>query len=199
MIRNVEEIFEPLRSLKVGDFVNRRSLPEVVIAAIDSLVDVFVTSDLDTRCQITHQVDWTFSFAFFLYAGRTAVESVRQNEPELLRRGLVALAIENLAFDYRDSLSPLSMIYCSARKFPQVRADELFQDVAGLSCSPFNAFLSGFIKTPETSKSITRFGWKESAPPALFDYEALPQKNAKGSRKFWLLIRKFRRLLPILR
>jgi hypothetical protein len=198
MIHDLEAVFRPLRSLKVAKFVHERSLPPLTISSIDALVDIFVASDWDGRHQINQEVNPSFSFAFFIYAQRTAVDSVRLNSPDLLNRGLLALAIENLAFDYRDSLCVVAQIYHSAQRFPQISADELFQEVGRLSCPPFSEALSAFVRRSEASKSITVFGLKESIPPAPFDYEAI-QRSSKRPSKLRTLLREFRRLIPILR
>jgi hypothetical protein len=173
MMSELDTIFEVLRKLKVGDFVHKRSLPDDAIAAVDKLVDIFGDSDEETRHQIAKKVDFSVSFVFFTYAGMLAVKSVRDQKPSLLRRGLIALAVENDTFDWRDTFFPLVKIYHSARKFPQINPDKLFLSVAEISCQPFRETLLAFINRSEAAKSLEAFGIRESAPPAPFDYEAV--------------------------
>jgi len=193
MTENLDSAWALLRSLRVGDFVRSRELPPHIIASIDTLVDAFVAGDSDEKLRINREVEYTFSFAFFLYAGRAAVESVRRNRPELLRRGLGALAIENLIFDARDSLREVAKLYNSAQKFPQLDPDEVFRSVASTSTTPFNEALSGFIQRSGASKSLARFGLQESTPPTPFNYEVLG-KELKRSSRLHLLLRRLRRL-----
>jgi len=199
MTDNVKALFEPLRSLRVGDFVHVRRLPQQAVASIDALVDMFAAGNSETKRAISREVNSDFSFAFFGYTYAAAVESVRGNRPELLRRGLVALAIENGAFDFRDSLRSLAEIYHSARKFPQISADELFQEIASSASPRFSEVASEFISRPEESKSLEAFGLKETVPPAPFGYEALPRRIPKRRTKLLAFLRKLRRLVPILR
>jgi hypothetical protein len=195
MADEISDALASLGVLKVGDFVHSE-LPSDVIASIEKLVDAFSTADAEQKHRIVRGVHYTFSFVFFSYAGRAAVESVRQKRPDLLRRGLLALGIENCTFDARDSLRTLVKIYNSTRKFPQVDAAKLFEDAARISCAPFSATLSDFISRPEEQKSLAAFGLKESTPPAPFDYEAMGapvEQLSSKVRMFWRQLR--RRLL----
>ena len=186
MTEDLGSAWELLRSLKVLDFMHSRKLPPDAIASIDSVIDAFLVGDAEEKKQINREVDKAFSFAFFMYALMAAVDSVRQNQPVLLRRGLLAVAVENLAFDWRDSLPQVAKLYHSARKFPQIDADGLFRNVADISNEPFNELLSSFIRRPEESKSLACFGLIESIPPAPFDYEA---RLRKSPSRFQLYLR----------
>jgi len=141
MTPELKVLFGPLRRFKVGDFVHRRQLPSDAVALIDALVDPF----LDVRREICSQSDPSTSFLLFLYAGQVAVQSVRDQNPAVLARGLIALAIENLAFDGRDTVVALAQIYHSARRLPEVRADGLFQQLAEMSLPPFRDSLLSFV------------------------------------------------------
>jgi len=180
MTDDVLDTMDALRNLKVGDFMDCE-LPPDVIASIEKLTDAFARGRMEEKLQIVSGVNYTFSFAFFCYAGRAAVESVRNKRPDLLRRGLWALAIENCTFDARDSLLVIVRIYHSARKLTQIYADEFLEEVASTSCTPFSTTLAEFVRRPDDMKSLARFGLRESSPPAPFDYEPLP----KRSRFLW--------------
>jgi hypothetical protein len=128
MTNDVLDPMDPLRDLKVGDFIHS-GLPPNIISSVEKLTNEFATADLEQKLRIVRGVRYTFSFVFFSYAGRTAVESVRQKDRELLKRGLLALAIENCTFDARDSLPVIARIYHSARKLLRMDADEFLEEV----------------------------------------------------------------------
>ncbi len=199
MISNLDAIFEPLRSLSVHDSYRHHSLPPECIISIDTLVDIFLAGSWDVKREISRNVDAKFSFAFFMYAQQSAVESVRGGTPEMLMRGLLALAIENLAFDCRDSITILAQLYHSARRFPQIATDELFRHVVDISCLPFRETLEGFVNRSDAGKSIEVFGLRESTPPAPFNYETVRPARETRAARVRKLLQGFRRLIPILR
>lgn len=151
MSENLNSAWAVLRSVKALDFMRTREMPPSVIASVDAIIDAFDAGDAQERNRITRNVDKTFSFVFFMYARRASIEAVRRGQPGVLRRGLLALAIENLTFDWRDSMPQLVKLYHSAGKFPQVDVGDLFGTVATTSSAPFNQLLSGFIRGPEES------------------------------------------------
>lgn len=190
-------IFEPLRGLKVGDFVHRRQLPPDAVASVDTLVDLFASGGPDVRRQLNCEVDYRISFVFFMYAGQLAEQSVRDQNQALLTRGLIALAVENDTFDWRDSLSVLAQLYHSAQKL-LLDADELFRRTADISNQPFRDTLLAFVDRSTAAKSIKAFGLKESSPPAPFCYETVrPKRTTRTNVR--RLLQGFRRWLPNLR
>jgi hypothetical protein len=198
MTESLSSAWALLRSLKVLDFMRNRELPSAVIASIDTVIDAFEAGDRHERNRIICAVDKRFSFVFFMYAGMSAVESVRRNQPELVRRGLIALAIENLTYDWRDSIPQLAKLYHSAQKFSQIDAEELLGDVGRMSNAPFNEMLSSFAQRSEESKALEGFGLRETLPPSLFNYETM-QHSFKRPHTLKTLLRRFGRMTGIKR
>lgn len=198
VITDIRAIFDTLRRLKVGDFVHNQNLPSNAVAYVETLINMYAASDDDVRREISNQVGIDISFIFFTYARQIAVQSVRSKSPEILSRGLIALAIENLTLDWRDSLVALAQLYHSSRKFPQVYPDELFSQVAATASPQFRETLLAFVGRSDTDKSLGAFGLREAPPPAPFDFETQPSMRTTPT-KVRRLFRKLRRLIPILR
>jgi hypothetical protein len=91
-----------------------------------------------------------------------AIEAVRERDEVKVFKGLVALAIENQAFDWRDSLAVLTLLFHSAIKIG-VDAPNLIHRVATISSSQTSAYFLQFLaRTPE-NRDIAKFGYKEGA------------------------------------
>jgi hypothetical protein len=101
-LRDPESMREPL--------VARRGM----MGLVEHLAETFAVADPDQRKRIYSSVKPKFSYVFFMYCGRMAVEAVKRKDPQLLRLGTISLAIENLTFDARDSMIHLAIINHSA-------------------------------------------------------------------------------------
>jgi len=164
----VEESFRCLRRLHAQDFF-RRELPTDAIASIERLVDVFANSNPAERQRITLGVERSFAFVFPAYARRAAVESVRTNDPGLLKRGLIGLAIENATVDLRDTLPFVAFLYNSALKL-NLNATDLLRGVGQDACPRFRRVVEGFLERDEASRSVNSFHYMESGKGAAFTY-----------------------------
>ena len=163
----VSAAFRCIQVLKPGDYRNR-PLPPDAITSVESLVDVFFTEPSD-RTRIVESVRPEFSFVFFMFAANAAVEAVRRHNPALLTRGLLALAVENLTFDFRDTLRILAQLYNSARLLG-LDAAAIFAAVSEYSCAPFAKTVGQFPRRPEDLLSLKAFGIRVTKPPQPFSY-----------------------------
>lgn len=107
------------------------------------------------------RVEFSFAFIFQRYAHRAAEKAIRQIDPDLLNRGLIALAIPSAKEDWRDTLVFLALLYRSACKL-NVNASELFHEVAQIACPAFRRTLEGFLGRDEGARTIESFHWRET-------------------------------------
>jgi hypothetical protein len=185
----VSAAFEHIQVLKVGD-CRGRPLPHDAIAAIETLADIFASEPAE-RSRIAGSVRPEFSFVFFTFAADAAVESVRQKNADLLARGLLALAIENLKFDARDTLRFLAQIYNSAQLLG-VDASQLFAEIRERACAPFSGIIDEFLRRPEELRSTKAFHIRVTKPPQPFGYVV----EWKPPSRIHKLVERLRDLLP---
>ena len=191
----VDRAFELLRSVRWEDYFLRVP-PAETVEAIDRLIDAYISSDPAGREEMAQQVDRSFAFVFPDYAQRAAEGAVRRNDPELLKRGLIALAIENTKTDWRDTLPDLAFIYHSAGKL-NVSALDLFRNTATIACPPFQRLLEGFLSRREEMRSIEYFHYKEAGAGHTFRYlyvkppSHIPSRLERKTRMFLRRLRQF--------
>lgn len=156
----VEEAFAKLKLLKVADFYKKPVLTQEELDRIQLICDRYLVALPDERDRIHSMVKPEISFLFFMYAKDMAVKAVRDQEKETIFKGLVALAVENQVFDWRDSMTVLVLLHHSAVKIG-ANALGLFQRVAAIS-SPrtSDGFLQFSARTPD-KLDIGKFGFKE--------------------------------------
>jgi len=191
----VDRGFEYLRSVHWEDYF-RRGWPTGALESIERLIDAFASSDPAGREKMTQQVDRSFAGVFSGYAMRAAMESIRRNDPELLKRGLIALAIENAKTDWRDTLPYLALIYHSAGKL-NVNASDLFRNTATIVFPQFQRLLEGFLNRREEMRSIEYFHYKEAGAGDTFSYlyveppSHIPSRFERKTRMFLRRLRQF--------
>ena len=190
LINDISHAFGSLQDLKVGDFFHRK-LPPEALECTDFLIDAFVSSDPAGREQITQRVEKSFAFVFSGYACHAAIESVRRNDPSLLKRGLLALAIENGKIDWRDSLPWIVLLYHSACKMG-VDFKGLVHEVAGVACPPFLGVISGFLSRDEEHRTIESVGFRESGDGPSFDYVRFERERERRPTNLVILLRRLR-------
>ena len=157
----------------------RRKLPPDVIESVDRLIDAFVGAGPKEREQIVERVRDPFRFVFESYAYYCAAqESIRRNDPGLVKRGLIALAIQNASPDWRDTLPFLAALYRSACKL-NMDAPALFREVAQIACPAFHGLLEGFVRRDERGRMIGSFRIKETGEGDTFAYEFVPPPGLK--------------------
>jgi len=170
-MRNMSDLtdkaFESIRHLRVGDFIlPHRELPSAAIAAVENLTGIFDVGTPAEREAITERVDRSFAFVFERYAHSCAVESVRRNDPSLIKRGLVALALENAKVDWRDTLPVAALLHNSA-VWLKMDASGLFASIGEMAQPPMRRILSSYGEPPE-SRTIESYHYKESGQGSSF-------------------------------
>jgi len=157
--RAIEEIFAKLRLLKVFDFYKTRVLTQEQQGWVQFICDHYLRALPDERARIHSMVTPEISFLFFMYAKAMAVEAVRERQEEKIFKGLIALAVENRVFDWRDSMMVLVLLHHSAAKIG-ADASQLFQRAAAIS-------------TPQTSEGFLQFAARalENLDLAKFGYQ----------------------------
>jgi len=166
-MRNVSDLtdkaFESIQHLRVGDFIlPYRELPSAAIAAVENLTGIFDVGTPAERAAIAQRVDRSFAFVFERYAHSGAVESVRRNDPSLIKRGLVALALENAKVDWRDTLPVAALLHNSAVRL-KTDASGLFASIGEIAQPPMRGILSSYVSpqnrgrsSPTTTRSPAR-------------------------------------------
>lgn len=156
----LQEIFAKLKRLKVFDFYKTRTLTPEQQDWLELVCNRYIDALPEERHKVNSLVTPEISFLFFMYGKAMAIEAVRDRDEAKIFTGLVALAVENQVFDWRDSLTVLTLLYHSAIKIG-VDAPNVFQRVATISSSQTSAnFLQFLARTPE-NRDIAKFGFKE--------------------------------------
>jgi len=193
----VDKAFDVIRRLRLPDFIlPYRELPSDATAAIECLIDVFADADQSGKERIMLNVEASFAFVFPRYARNAAVESVRRNDPDLLKRGLIALTIENAKVDWRDTLPYLAFVYNSALRL-NVDAVELFRNAASIACPQFRRLLESYLNRDGAPRTLESFHYKESGEGASFTYvyveppSRLPSGTEWKTRMFFRRLRRF--------
>jgi len=193
----VDDAFESIQHLRVGDFIlPSRELPPAAVAAVEDLIGVFEAAGSAEREAITQRVDRSFAFVFERYAHTCAVESVRRNDASLIKRGLLALALENAKVDWRDTLPVAALLHNSALKL-KMDTGGLFADIEEIAQPPIRGILSSY-REPTESRTIESYHYKESGQGGSFTYIYVEQPSRIPSRTEWKIrqfFRKFRRRL----
>jgi hypothetical protein len=177
---NVDELIRFLSD--PGAIGARLTITGGVIGIVEQLATEFASSDASTRERITSCTRPEFSNVFFLYARHAAVQAVRNSDPKLISLGLISLAMENLKFDWRDSLYGMVMINNSAEHV-SLDPNETFQTIRLIVSEPFGSFLDKFMRRPRERRSIALFGLAETVDP--FDYVAMQNRTEQKVFRRW--------------
>jgi hypothetical protein len=202
-MRNVSDLtdkaFESIHHLRVGDFIfPYRELPSAAIAAVENLTGIFDVATPAEREAITQRVHRPFAFVFERYAHSCAVESVRRNDPSLIKRGLVAPALENAKVDWLDTLPVAALLHNSAVRL-KTDAGGLFASIGEIAQPPMRGILSS-CGEPTESRTIESYHYKESGQGSSFTYIYVEPPSRIPSRTEWKirpLFRKLWRRLPL--
>jgi hypothetical protein len=110
-----------------------------------------------------------------------AVLAVRENSPELIELGLVALAIEDGGQDWRDSILALFQLYHSAGKLG-MDAEATFSKIA-LLAEPgvIKKEMNGFPHRPPESRNLKAFCMAEEIGEDGFWYRQIPWSFPKAA------------------
>ena len=152
-----------------------RSIPmEEAMAAI---IAAFRVADQDSRRAIASRLNKHAHRRFLGQAARMAVQAVRENSPDCIEQGLVALLLEEGGGDWRDSIVALFQLYHSAGKIG-VDAARTFSKVADLGKPGLmTKEMVHFPLRPAGSRSLQAFCMEEEIGEDGFRYRQIPWKS----------------------
>jgi hypothetical protein len=152
-----------------------RSLSDPGLAAYDRVIadicQAYVNGDEIARGQIGDRMRAEHSCIHF--AERRAVTAMRTSAPDLIRQGLLAIAIEQIAFDYRESTGALAMLQHAAHK---MGADfgRVIREVADVATLSASQFMIGFASYPYSSETLRGLMLREALDPFGITFVTLP-------------------------
>lgn len=128
--------------------------------AIEALCRICRDGNDDTRDFLRWSIDHFQAWSLITFSKRAAVRGLQTSDPDPIRLGLVALAIENLAAgDVRDDLVALGLVHhCAAT----IHADPaaLFEEAAILSGNAMAAVLRDFILRRDLDGIVKAMGFR---------------------------------------
>ncbi|HVP00412.1 MAG TPA: hypothetical protein VMT15_20210 [Bryobacteraceae bacterium] len=173
-LRTMEELKEFLKNPP-----RRPRLPEAD-AAMALIVASVRTADPDARRSMVRRLSPRARGGFLGYASRMATLAVRQNSPDLIEQGLVALVIEDGGRDWRDSVVALFQLYHSACKLG-MDATATFAKISSLAESgTIKKEMLGFPHRPPGSRSLQAFCMEEEIGEEGFGYRQIPWGKKKA-------------------
>jgi hypothetical protein len=140
---------------------------------IASIVGAFATSDSTGRLRIVSRLSEHTSNALLSYAFQMATEAVRQTSPDLVVRGLTALAIDGGRRDIRDCITGMALLHHSALKLGMdIRST--FETGASYSTSAqFSEAMRSFPERRPAERDLSAFCFREVVAPSGFTYEQI--------------------------
>jgi hypothetical protein len=170
---HVFSLFHQLQGVRVLDFI--KFPPEsrqTVEHSIRELCHIFSAADAGMRSDIASYVDHKFSFAFLWFAKLMAEKAIRESCPEAIWEGLMAILIENFAYDVRDTVPRLVLLHHSATKIGLDCAD-LFARASKLAVSEkASRIVHDFPQWP-TGRGLGSYLYEETGSGASFIYRKL--------------------------
>jgi hypothetical protein len=110
------------------------------------------------------QSDMLHSFAW-----TAAIQSVRKCDEMWIGLGLIAMALENMRLDWRETLIKLSLIGNSARKI-EAPLDQYVRQAVMIAPPECAALIQGFYQQPLENQSIELMGYREATDEDRFTY-----------------------------
>ena len=156
------------------NFLKRIFVKEIISQTDYSLLNIhdltgqYLAANANKRKFIRNSFNDDASWNLILQSRVLAVEAVRQQDYDLVKKGIILHSIENARYDLRDNIIRLSLLYNSGKKLKE-DPDILFREIAKISDSKIKNVLLSFPKRTPENKSITAMGYKEIYDPQ-FDY-----------------------------
>jgi len=137
------------------------------------MLQLFQEADLAARARMNSRLSKFSKDDLAGHARVMAIQAVRNNSPELVREGLIALAAESgTGSDRRDSQVSLAQLYHSAVKLG-MDAPTAFEQAGALAVNDFGDLIRSFPQRPPEKRSLAAFGLKETMTKDGFDYRLL--------------------------
>lgn len=122
-----------LKESTPADYVWGHSYPHVVDVMHD-IVRQYVQADQATRASAQESLDLRVRWVILQYAWECSERAVRTGDPELVREGLLSIAIEDGRYDLRDSIVRMAVLHASACALT-LDPLSLFQEAADVALS----------------------------------------------------------------
>jgi hypothetical protein len=117
--------------------------------------------------QQSHSADRTFdrltspqSRTLYLFARRMAIIAMRTGTGDFIRLGLIALAIENAVYDFRETLGSLSFLQHSAQRI-SIDFPALVAQLLPLFSPEFTRLVTDFLRRGSSATKLGKFGFQE--------------------------------------
>ena len=140
-----------------------------LFTAVDPLIEVFVVANPSDRARLSSRLNRDALGILRTFASSMPVLAVRRASPMLITQGLRALAIIGAAYDIRDLLFDVAILYHAATKLG-IDTLQLFREVASLAPSaPLQEAMRSFpLRSPE-SRDLSAFWLRETLTDGEFD------------------------------
>jgi hypothetical protein len=135
-------------------------LPSPKDDEITQLVEAYLTADPAGRLKIATGLSDSQANWLGTYAHRMALLSVRQQSPEALVNGIVALLMAAKVTDWRDSIMTMAVLYRAAQLLGL--GDDPFRDTAPEAPdAAAGQLLLDFLTRPDPDKTVEAMGYRE--------------------------------------
>jgi hypothetical protein len=110
------------------------------------------------------------SFLLYVFIERMAIMAVRNKNEECIFLGILAIIVEGLTNDYRESLMLLSLLNHSSIKIMK-NLEDIVSQLKLFMNQELNEFLNNFISRKPEDKSIGVMGYEEMITDDGFSYK----------------------------
>lgn len=146
-------------------------LPEPRDEKIAELIRGWIDLSAADRRDVESLISRDNSFTLIAFGERMASLGVRERNSERLLLGLLALGIEGGNFDWRENYKVVPLHYDAAERIG-VDPVLLFDNAATLLGGNLAKFLRGFLRQPQSEKSIAQMGYRIGKDEQGFRYES---------------------------
>lgn len=148
------------------------TLPPALVDQVKRLCQLFTAAGDAQRHALISGIEYRSSFVFFGFTREMAAQAVRKRSGELLIDGLLALIIENLRFDARDSLMVLALLVHSTAKL-KLEPKSFYSNIVRFAQPPTQKVILDFLDRPPDAQRIELFNARESGEGEEFTYLGL--------------------------
>ena len=143
------------------------------VEAIQPIVRTFSSESLETRQVISASLSRDTSRYLLGYAQQMAQDAVRKTSPELVRLGLIALAMDG-GSDVRDAIIRMALLYHSAAKLG-METQTVFEEVSALAVAEsVTQAMRSFPTRPPLARDIgDAFRYREAVTEDGFIYQQI--------------------------
>src|SRR5215471_11939572 len=163
------DALDGLRADNLAGYGHSR-MPNSVDDSVARFLDEYGGMSTETRESVRSSLTPDYSAGLLAFAERMAVLAVRENNPDRVLSGLLAIVLEDFRVDQREDLLVLSLLLNSAIKI-KADPDDLFNRAAACARRHVAEVLLQFLKNNKKKKKIVeQMGYKETTTEDGFDY-----------------------------